>query len=80
MWPQGGRERRYVVECNVRREDLERTIADGVAQTHANLDRCGVEAGHLIVFDRSPERTWEQKIFRRGASPGIDVPVTVWGM
>ena len=80
VWPQGGRERRYVVECKMRRGDLERTITEGVAQTHAYVDRCAAEAGHLIVFDRSPERTWEQKIFRRAAPPGKDVPVTVWGM
>ena len=80
VWPQGGRERRYVVECKVRRGDLERTIAEGVAQTRAYVDRCAAEAGHLIVFDRSPQRTWEQKIFRRPAPPGRDTPVTVWGM
>ena len=79
-WPQGGCERRWVVECKVRRGDRERTIAEGVGQARAYVDRCGAEAGHLIVFDRSPERTWEQKIFRRAAPPGTDVPITVWGM
>jgi len=80
VWPQGGRERRWVVECKVRRGDLERTIAEGVAQTRAYVDRCAAEAGHLIVFDRSQERTWEQKIFRRGVQIDVDAPVTVWGM
>ena len=80
VWPQDGRERHYVVECKVRRGDLERTLAEGVAQTRTYMDRCAAEAGHLIVFDRSPERTWEQKIFRRPAPPGTDAPVTVWGM
>ena len=79
VWPQGGRERRFVVECKVRRGELERTVADGVQQTRAYVDRCGAEAGHLVVFDRSPERSWEEKIFRR--APRADgVPVTVWGM
>ena len=80
MWPQDGGERRWVVECKVRRGDLERTIAEGVAQTRAYVDRCGAEAGHLIVFDRSQERTWEQKIFRRGGPTEAEAPVTVWGM
>ena len=80
VWPQGGRERRWVVECKLRRGDLERTIEEGMAQTRAYADRCATEAGHLVVFDRAPERTWEQKIFRREAPPGIDTPVTVWGM
>ena len=37
------------------------------------------EAGHLVVFDRAPDRTWAEKIFCR-APTGADVPVTVWGM
>ena len=79
VWPQGGRERRFVVECKVRRGGLERTIAEGLEQTRAYLDRCGAEAGHLIVFDRDPERSWEEKIFRRAASAD-GAPITVWGM
>ena len=79
VWPQGGRERRFVVECKVLRKDAERTIADGLEQTRCYLDRCGAEAGHLIVFDRAPERTWEQKLFRREPA-GAGAPVTVWGM
>ena len=79
VWPQGGRERRFVVECKVRRGELERTVAEGMEQTRAYLDRCGAQAGHLIVFDRAPDRTWEEKIFRR-PPPEDGVPVTVWGM
>jgi len=79
VWPQGGRERRYVVECKVLRKGLERTIAEGVEQTRGYMDRCGAEAGHLIVFDRTPDRPWADKIFRR-APAGAGVPVTVWGM
>ncbi|MDE0446492.1 MAG: hypothetical protein OXH96_07430 [Spirochaetaceae bacterium] len=81
VWPQGGRERRWVVECKVRHGDLERTIVEGLEQTRAYTDRCGAEAGHLIVFDRAAERSWEEKIFRREerARTGA-APVTVWGM
>ena len=79
VWPQGGRERRFVVECKVLRKGLERTIAEGVEQTRGYTDRCGAEAGHLIVFDRTPDRPWADKIFRR-APAGAGVPVTVWGM
>ena len=81
VWPQGGRERRWVVECKVRRGDLERTIVEGLAQTRAYMDRCGADAGHLIVFDRSTERSWKEKIFRREAPTGAGATrVTVWGM
>lgn len=59
---------------------MERTIAEGIEQTRAYIDRCAAESGHLIVFDRSPERSWDQKIFRRTAPSGTGAPVTVWGM
>ena len=78
-WPQGGRTRKFVIECKLRRGDLERTIAEGVTQTRGYMDRCGAEAGHVIVFDRAPERPWSEKVFRR--DPAADgAPVTVWGM
>ena len=79
VWPQGGRERRFVVECKVLRRGSERIVAEGVEQTRRYMDRCEAEAGHLIVFDRSPERSWEEKIFRRAPS-GDGAPITVWGM
>ena len=79
VWPHGGRERRFVVECKVLRKDLERTIAEGVDQTRGYMDRSGAEAGHLIVFDRAPDRPWADKIFRRPPSDD-GTPVTVWGM
>ena len=81
LWPHGGRERRFVVECKVRRGALERTIRAGVEQTRSYVDRCRAESGHLIVFDRSEARTWEEKIFRREAPAATGgAPVTVWGM
>ena len=79
VWPHGGCGRRFVVECKLRRGELDRTVAEGIKQTRAYADRCGAEAGHLIVFDRAPDRSWEEKIFRRAPS-GDGVPVTVWGM
>ena len=81
LWRQGRLIRRFVIECKVVHKDLERTVADGLAQTRGYIDRCGAEAGHLIVFDRAPDRTWEEKLFRREAPAGAGgAPVTVWGM
>ena len=81
LWQQRGRTRRFVVECKVLHKDIERTIAEGLAQTRGYMDRCGAEAGHLLVFDRAPDRTWEEKIFRRDTPAGADAaPVTIWGM
>ena len=70
---------KVVVECKVVRGSLERTIAQGLDQTRAYLDRCGAEEGHLVVFDRTQGKPWEEKVFRREETGG-GTPVTVWGM
>ncbi len=59
--------------------DVERTIAAGLPQTWEYMDKCGAEAGHLVIFDRTPERTWGEKIFERVVEYQ-GTPVRVWGM
>jgi len=70
---------RFVLELKVIRKSLDSTIAKGLRQTAEYMGRCAAGEGHLILFDRDPEKTWEQKIFRREASEGGKV-ITVWGM
>ena len=79
IWPQGGRVRRFVVECKVLHKGLERTIREGLEQTAGYMDRCGAEAGHLVMFDRDEARSWDEKVFcRRESAEGAEV--LVWGM
>ena len=86
LWPRGGERAgpgaeldRYVVECKVLHRSLERTIAEGLEQTAAWMDRCVARSGHLVVFDRSEGKRWEEKIFRRDEA--VDGRrVIVWGM
>ena len=78
LWPQGSRVQRFVVECKVLHRSLESTIDEGAQQTAGYMDRCGAEAGHLVIFDRENGR-WEDKIFRKPAT--VDgVTIEVWGM
>ena len=79
IWPQGGRKRKFVVECKILRQSLERTVRDGLAQTAGYMDRCAAESGHLVVFDRTEGRRWEDKVFRR-EEPVVGGTITVWGM
>ena len=83
VWPAfarpPARQRKMVIECKLLHGGLSRTISDGAAQTRAYLDRCGAAEGHLVIFDRTPDRPWERKLFRRQAA-GDGPPVTVWGM
>ena len=59
----------FVIECRVRRshDGLETLIAEGVRQTARYAAGCGAEEGHLVVFDRNPERSWDERVFRREA-------------
>ena len=70
---------KVVIELKVLHKSLERTIADGVEQTASYMERCGTNEGHLVIFDRQRERSWNEKIFRREEAFG-DTKITVWGM
>ncbi len=81
LWPRGGGgTQRCVVECKVLHKGLERTVAEGVEQTAGYMDRCGAEAGHLVVFDRRDGRKWDDKVFRRERRAQDGTRVQVWGM
>ena len=54
-------------------------MRDGLAQTAGYMDRCAAESGHLVVFDRTEGRRWEDKVFRR-EEPVAGGTITVWGM
>ncbi len=71
----------YVIECKVvgAKAGLESTIRKGLEQTAWYMDRCGAESGHLVVFDMRPDKSWEERVFRRDPGPGAP-PITVWGM
>ena len=82
VWPVGGdtgRTQKVVVESKILRRGLERTLVEGLAQTRAYMDRCASAEGHLVLFDRSKDRSWDDKVYRREETEG-GAPVTVWGM
>ena len=80
VWQQGGRKRKFAVECKILHKGLERTMSEGLAQTAAYMDRCAADdAGHLVIFDRG-EGKWEDKIFHRRESPSGGADIHVWGM
>ena len=86
QWPQGGswdtgEVSKHVIECKALRQGrgLDSTIEEGLRQTAWYMDRCGAESGHLVVFDQRPDKSWEERIFRRDEHPG-ETPITVWGM
>jgi hypothetical protein len=77
---------RIVIELKVLHKSLDATLAQGLAQTWAYADRCGAAEAHLVIFDRTPAKPWDAKIFRRDevyrGTPdrAVEFPITVWGM
>jgi hypothetical protein len=79
VWPHAGGEQRVVIELKLRYGPLDKTLAEGLAQTWEYIDRNGAEAGHLVIFDRDEQRSWAEKIFVREENYQGHV-IKVWGM
>jgi hypothetical protein len=77
---------RAVIEIKLLYKSLEQTIASGLAQTWEYADRCGAAEAHLVIFDRTPGKPWDEKLFQRAESyrgptgAPAAFPITVWGM
>jgi hypothetical protein len=57
----------------------QKTLQEGLGQTAAYMKNKGATEGHLIIFDRSKEKSWDQKIFQRTEKVD-DLTIQVWGM
>ena len=72
---------KVVIECKVLHGSLERTIAEGLEQTAAYMDRCAAQEGHLVIIDRAAEgRSRDEKVFRHRKTSRRGVVIDVWGM
>ena len=78
VWPYPGGIQRAVIEIKLLYHNLEQTIADGLEQTWAYADACGADEAHLVIFDRTPDKPWSDKIRVRHAQHRT-LPITVWG-
>ena len=82
VWPVGGdtgRTQKVVIECKVLYRGFERTLREGLEQTRAYMDCCAAAEGHLVLFDRTEGKSWDDKVYRREETEG-GAPVAVWGM
>ena len=82
VWPVGGDAgltQKMVIECKVLHRGLGRTLVEGLEQTRDYMDRCDTEEGHLVLFDRTEGKSWDDKVYRRVETDG-GARVTVWGM
>lgn len=77
----GGPFQRIVLELKILRGSIEPTIQKGLEQTARYMDKCGgfINEGHFILFDRTPGKAWEEKIWHRIEHYG-GKQIGVWGM
>ncbi|MFH0924376.1 MAG: ATP-binding protein [bacterium] len=79
IWPYKGDVQKVVIELKVLYKSLSGTINEGLKQTIGYTDKCGTDQGHLVIFDRSKGKSWEEKIFKR-VEEYQGKKITVWGM
>jgi hypothetical protein len=54
---------KYPVELKILRN--EKSLPDGLEQLSAYMDKAGASEGWLVLFDRSAEKPWEDKLYMR---------------
>ena len=70
---------RIVLELKIQRKGLEATLGEGLPQTAGYAATCGADEAHLIIFDRSGEKEWDERIWER-LETVTGRSVQVWGM
>ncbi len=68
---------RIVIEVKIDRGP--QTISDGLQQTSNYMDINNATEGHLVIFDRKQNKSWDEKIFTRQHEVGKDI-ISVWSM
>lgn len=80
IWPNAEKCIHFVIECKIRYGGLETAIDQGVEQTAAYMERRDASEGHLVIFDRSTSRGWDEKVFHRREQSRTHRRIDVWGM
>ena len=76
----GGPIQRVVLELKIKRGALDAVIKKGLQQTAEYMDTVGsVDEGHLIIFDRDGQKSWDERIWHRPYEQDGRT-IVVWGM
>lgn len=67
----------FVLELKVKRQESD--TVKGLKQTAEYMDKSQATEGHLILFDRSLNRPWEERIYKKEEKVAGKV-ITVWGL
>ena len=69
---------RIVIELKLLRGSLESVIAQGLEQTTDYADQFGADESHLVIFNRDPDVSWDEKIWQHTETRGTRT-LGVWG-
>jgi hypothetical protein len=72
------KKQRFVIEIKIWHGE-KTTIIHGLEQIIGYMDTAGTNEGHLVIFDRSENKTWEEKIYTQKETVG-NKKITIWGM
>jgi hypothetical protein len=79
IWPYPEGVQRVVIELKVSNRASDAAVREGLRQTAEYMDKCGAREGHLVIFDRDADKTWEEKIYQRDETYQGQA-IAVWGM
>ena len=68
---------RIVIELKVLRSN--KILTEGLEQTAQYMDIANATEGHLVIFDRDMEKSWDEKIYHHIEQVG-NKKITVWGL
>ena len=73
-----GEVQRIVIELKILRDNLDTVIAKGLEQTADYADKFNADEAHLIIFNRDPLVSWEEKIWYKKEACEERL-IDVWG-
>ncbi|MGH9798936.1 MAG: ATP-binding protein, partial [Blastocatellia bacterium] len=79
LWNYPAGVQRVVLELKIGSANTPALLNRGLEQTAEYMDTCGADDGHLVCFDRSADKTWDEKIFTRTETYQA-YTIQVWGM
>ncbi len=69
---------RIVIELKLLRGSLDSVLAKGLEQTAAYAESFKADEAHLVIFNRDPDVSWDEKIWQRPETRGTRT-LGVWG-
>jgi hypothetical protein len=79
VWMHEKGDQETVIELKIKYDSLDTTTQKGLKQTAKYMDKCGTSKGHLVIFDRDENKTWDDKIFHKTDTYN-GYSINIWGM